>query len=72
MDTPNDGIDYKKKYEHLESMVRDMIDAQQAYFKSNKDYQLLKVSKAIEAEVKELVNPKPKKISQATIDWLGQ
>lgn len=53
-------------------MVRDMIDAQQAYFKSNKDYQLLKVSKAIESEVKELVNPKPKKISQATIDWLGQ
>lgn len=62
--------DQEIKYNRLADKVRKMLAAQQAYFKSNKDIRLLKISKAIEAEVNEMVNPKP--VSQTTIDWLGQ
>lgn len=76
MTSQNDGIDYQKKYEHLAGKVREMLAAQKAYFakakKGHKDFQLLKVSKAIETEVDDIVNPKQPQVSQATIDWLGQ
>lgn len=52
-------IDFKKKHDYLADKVRKMLAAQKAYFKSNKDFQLLKVSKALEKEVDDLVNPKP-------------
>ncbi|HEX7906247.1 MAG TPA: hypothetical protein VF487_20375 [Chitinophagaceae bacterium] len=65
-----DGIFYQKKYDHLADKVRKMMAAQKAYFKSNKDIQLLKLSKAIEKEVDEIVNPKP--VSQAQLDFLGR
>lgn len=68
----SDGIDYQKKYEHLAGKVRDMLAAQKAYFKSNKDFHLLKKSKAIEKEVDDIVNPKTNPVSQATIDWLAR
>lgn len=63
-------IDYKVKYEKLAGLVKQMLAAQKAYFRSNKDFQLLKKSKALEKEVDEIVNPKP--MTQATLDWLGQ
>ncbi len=47
------------KYNKLAEKVRTMLAAQKAYFRSNKDFQLLKVSKEIEKEVDEMVNPKP-------------
>lgn len=56
---PDTTIDYKLKHDHLAKKVKEMLAAQKAYFKSNKDFQLLKVSKALEKEVDELVNPKP-------------
>jgi len=58
------------KYNKLVEKVRMMLEAQQAYFKSNKNYFLLKTSKAIESEVNAMINPKPS--SQTEIDWLGQ
>jgi hypothetical protein len=60
----------KLKYNNLADKVRKMLAAQKAYFKSNKDFQLLKVSKSLEAEVNDIVNPKP--TTQGTLDWLGQ
>lgn len=50
--------DFKVKYEILAKKVTDMLDTQQAYFKSNKDIQLLKKSKALEADVRAFINPK--------------
>lgn len=38
----------QRKYEHLKKKVGEMLDCQQAYFKSNKDFQLLKKSKGLE------------------------
>lgn len=60
----------KAKYKKLSDKVLETLDCQQAYFKSNKDYQLLKKSKAVEAELREIIKPKP--VSLASIDWLGQ
>lgn len=65
-------MDAEMRYLHLAQKVRDMLAAQKAYFKSNKDFQLLKVSKAIEKQVDDLVNPKPNKVSQATLDLLAR
>lgn len=48
------------KYNKLAEKVREMLAVQKAYFKSNKDFQILKRSKALEAELDEMVNPKPK------------
>ena len=60
----------KLRYNKLAGLVREMLATQQLYFKSGKDFQLLKKSKALEAQVNDIVNPKP--TSQAQIDWLGQ
>lgn len=68
----NDMVDYKKKYELLESKIKAVLSAQEAYFKSNKDNNLLKVWKGREADLKEFMNPKQKKVSQALIEWLAQ
>jgi hypothetical protein len=50
--------DFKVKYEILVKKITDLLDTQQAYFKSNKDIQLLKKAKALEADVKKFINPK--------------
>ena len=50
-------IDFQKAYESLAGKVRLMIETQRAYFKSNKDIQLLKKAKAMESEVYKEVNP---------------
>ncbi len=58
------------RHEYLVRKVKEMLEAQQAYFKSGKDFQLLKKSKAIEKEVRDIVFPK--QVSQSEIDWLGK
>jgi hypothetical protein len=62
--------DFQLRYMKLADLVRNMLAAQKAYFRSNKDMQLLKKSKALEAEVDAIVNPKP--AAQSTFDWLAQ
>lgn len=64
---------YKMKYEHLVKKVNEMLDCQQAYFKSKKDFQLLKKSKAIKQEVRDICNPKPpKQQSMFSDEFLGK
>lgn len=48
------------RYNHLADKARKMLTAQRAYFKSNKDFQLLKIAKSLEKEVDELINPTQK------------
>lgn len=60
------------KYLKLSEKVRQMLAAQKAYFKSNKDFQLLKVSKAIEKEVDDMVNPKENRSQQASFEFLAR
>ncbi len=69
--------DYKLKYETLAATVKQMLEAQQDYFKSRNAEpsarkQLLMKSKSIEARVKQMVDPKPERISQATMDFLAK
>lgn len=64
--------DAEIKYNKLADKVRAMLAAQKAYFKSGKDFQKLRVSKAIEAEVDAMVNPKTPPVSQGTLEWLGR
>ena len=60
----------KTQYKNLAEKVRNMMDCQQAYFKSKKDWQLLKKSKVLEDEVREILDPKP--VSQGIIDFLAR
>lgn len=62
---------YRLKYEQLQRKVKEWMEAQRLYYKSNKDHQLFRKSKAIEQEVEKLVNPGKQEL-QAKIDWLGQ
>lgn len=64
-----DNQELQIRYEHLKKKVLEMLDTQQLYFKT-RDVQVLKKSKALESEVRELINPKKK--LQAELDWLGQ
>jgi len=65
-----DNIELQRRHDFLVDKVRKMLAAQKAYFKSNKDIQLLKISKALEKEVDDIVNPKP--VSQAQLDFLAR
>jgi hypothetical protein len=60
----------KRKNKLLSTKVRDMLATQKAYFKSNKDTQLLIKAKALEKEVDDIINPKP--MSQAQMEFLGR
>jgi len=71
MDNNCQDIDYCAAYKKLAERVKTMLATQQKYFKT-RDKNVLRQSKAIEAEVSEMVNPKPKQTSQATINWLAQ
>ncbi|HRN80182.1 MAG TPA: hypothetical protein PKY29_04310 [Ferruginibacter sp.] len=66
-------INYQTLYEQLKAKVKLMREAQQAYFRSNKDFTQLRKSKALEKEVDDLLSP-PKRDTptQATIDWLAK
>jgi hypothetical protein len=60
------------RYNLLSSKVKDLLDAQQAYFKSNKDFQLLRKSKALEQEVRNLITPKAKVQQGLPFEFLAQ
>ena len=64
-----DNQELQIRHEHLKKKVLEMLDTQQLYFKT-RDVQVLKKSKALESEVRELINPKKK--LQAELEWLGQ
>lgn len=49
------------KYDSLVAKVKLMLDTQQQYFKSGKDKNLLMKSKAIESQVRKMINPEPPK-----------
>jgi ElaB/YqjD/DUF883 family membrane-anchored ribosome-binding protein len=61
--------EWKLKYDHLKAKVQAMLDTQQSYFKT-RDQEVLKKAKAMEAEVREIINPKPK--PQLPFDFLAQ
>ena len=63
-------IDYKAKYERLERLVKEMIQAKTDYHRSNKDHHLFKVWMAKESEVKKFIDPQP--TGTLSIDFLGQ
>lgn len=65
-------VDYQKAYEQLDKMIRDVRALQKEYFKK-RDPQVLIRSKQAESKLDEFLNPpKQPKVSQATIEWLGQ
>ena len=63
-------IDYAKMYEKLRVATLDVLNTQREYFK-NGNRNILKISKAKEKALREMVEPKPS-VSQATIDWLAK
>lgn len=64
--------DLQKQHTAFKNKVLEMLNTQQAYFKSNKDFHLLKTSKALEKEVRDLITPPPVKVAQTTMEFLGQ
>lgn len=63
-------IDYKAKYERLERLVKEMIQAKTDYYRSNKDHHLFKVWMGKESKVKKFINPQP--TGTLSIDFLGK
>ena len=63
--------DYKWRYEYLANKVRRMLEVQKMYYKSKKDIQLLKLTKALEREINEIINPEQKQ-QQAYLDFLAR
>ena len=63
--------DYKWRYEYLANKVRRMLEVQKMYYKSKKDIQLLKLAKALEKEITEIINPEQKQ-QQAYLDFLAR
>lgn len=63
----------KKENQFLKSKILEMFDAENAYYKSSKDYHLLKTWKAKAAALKEYISPK-QKLQQTifTQEFLGQ
>lgn len=59
------------KYNHFKSKVAEMLDAQQLYFKT-RDVQVLRKSKAIEAEVRDIITPKAVKQAQSEFNFLAR
>jgi hypothetical protein len=62
----------KLKYKKLRDKIVEVLDCQQAYFKSRKDFQLLKKSKTLETELREMINPKPKPQGSLPFEFLAQ
>lgn len=63
-------LDYAKMYEKLRVATLDVLNTQQEFFKS-RDKNILKISKAKEKALREMLEPKPA-VSQATLDWLAK
>ena len=66
-----DAIEILNRYNRFKSLVKTMLDAQQDYFKRGKDIQKLRKSKAIEKEVRDIVDPKPVD-NQGMLEFLGR
>ena len=60
--------DFKLKYVRLAEKVKLLLITQEDYFK-RKNIGALHKSKALEKEIKEMINPKPS--NQAMFDWLA-
>lgn len=54
----------QNKYDSLVAKVKLMLETQQAYFRSGKDKNLLMKSKAIESQVRKIINPEPVKVKE--------
>lgn len=70
-----ENSELQNKYDQLVAKVKLMLDTQQQYFRSGKDPNILLKSKAIEADVRKLVNPvevKKEQQQQELFNWLGQ
>ncbi|HRO97632.1 MAG TPA: hypothetical protein PLY79_11270 [Ferruginibacter sp.] len=63
-------IDWAAKYEKLRAATLDVLNTQQEFFKT-RDKDVLRVSKAKEKALREMLEPKPA-VSQATLDWLAK
>lgn len=63
-------INYAKMYEKLRVATLDVLNTQQEFFKT-RDKNILKISKAKEKALREMIEPKPS-VSQAKIDWLAK
>lgn len=59
------------KNEALIKLVNDVRTLQKEYFRK-RDPQVLIRSKQAESKLDEFLNPKPKQVSQAAIDFLGR
>jgi hypothetical protein len=62
----------QREYDYFKKKVEEMLNTQQLYFKSNKDFELLKRSKGLEKEVRELIHPKPKQQGVLSFEFLAQ
>lgn len=58
-------------FDQMKSKLSLMFSSYENYSKT-KEHKYLKIAKAIEADVKEILNPKPKQTNQSTFDWLAQ
>jgi hypothetical protein len=57
-------------YEKPRAATLDVLNTQREFFKTG-DRNILKISKAKEKALREMIEPKPS-VSQATIDWLAK
>lgn len=69
-----ENAELQNKYDQLVAKVKMMLETQQQYFRSGKDPNILRKSKAIESEVRKMVNPVEvkKEQQQELFNWLGQ
>lgn len=61
----------QKSHDHLKKKVIEMLDCQQLYFKT-RDVQVLKKSKALESEVRNLCSKKPTNQGTLSFDFLAR
>lgn len=70
-----ENSELQNKYDQLVAKVKLMLETQQQYFRSGKDINILRKSKAIESEVRKMVNRvEVKQQQQQNLfnEWLGQ
>lgn len=60
------------KYQELLKRAKRLVDAASDYSKSNQDKQKFIILKSCENDLRNHIYPKPKQMSQAIIEWLGQ
>lgn len=60
------------QYDELLKRAKRLVDAASDYSKSNQDKQKFIILKSCENDLRNHIYPKPKQMSQAIIEWLGQ